>query len=51
MHMNRKPFELLDSPTSITYITEVSQLQLASSDFDSVLVHKEKGMTLRMPQC
>jgi hypothetical protein len=49
--MNCKPFELLDTPVSITYIIEVSQLQLTFSDSDSVLVHTEKEMTLRMPQC
>jgi hypothetical protein len=49
--MNRKPFGLLDTPASITYIIEVSQLRLTLSVSDSVLVHKEKGMTLRMPQC
>jgi hypothetical protein len=49
--MNRKPFELLDTPVSITNIIEVSQLQLAFSDSDSILVHKEKVMKLRMPQC
>jgi hypothetical protein len=51
MHVNHNQFVSVDSPVSITCIIRVSQLQLAFSDSDSVLVHKERGITIRMPQC